>query len=186
MDVDITFASGVQRGNVQHAFRQDAQERVVGLRLAPVEFVVDDRVPQSASGGDPIVDPQRASLFFELHHRSDVIVDHARLAIAALAADQIRTAEFVIAMKQNGGTSELRGDMEGQRCLSRAGRSGEMHGVAGLEIGESPFGDLLNGRRGHERVARTQGDRAVVAAGGLLGDRLGGCKRHDAHFEPLP
>ena len=36
MDVDITFASAVQRGNVQHALRQDAQERVVGLRPAPL------------------------------------------------------------------------------------------------------------------------------------------------------
>ena len=35
-----------------------------------------------------------------------------------------------------------------------------MHGIARLEIGQGPLGDLLNGRRGHERVARTQGDRA--------------------------
>ena len=50
---------------------------------------------------DAIVDPERAPLFLELEHRADIIVDDARLAVAALATDEIGTAEFVIAMKQD-------------------------------------------------------------------------------------
>ena len=121
MDVDVAFASPVQSRNVEDALRQDAQERVVGFRLGPIEFVVNDRMPEPTSGGDAVVDPQRAPLLFELDDRGDVIVDDARLAIAALATDQVGTAELMIAMDQDGGPAELSRDVEGERRLPGAG-----------------------------------------------------------------
>ena len=117
MDVDVAFASSMQSGNVEDAFRQDAQEGVIGFRLAPIEFVVNDRVAEPTGRCDAVVDPERAPFLFELDDRRDIIVDDARLVITALAPDEIGTAELVIAMKQDGGPTELRGDMEGERRL---------------------------------------------------------------------
>jgi hypothetical protein len=65
----------MQARHVQHAFRQDAQERVVRFRPAAIEFIVDDGLAEPAGGGDAVVDPQCAAFFLQFHNRGNVVVD---------------------------------------------------------------------------------------------------------------
>ena len=119
MNIDVTFAAAVQSWDVEDTLRQDTQKRIIGFRPASIEFIIDDRMPKPAGGRDAIVDPKSAALFFQLDDRSDIIIDDARLMIAALASDQIGAAEFVVAMQKDRRAAELRGDMEGKRRLAR-------------------------------------------------------------------
>jgi len=50
----------VQPRNAEDAFRQDAQEGVVGFRLAAIKLVVNDRMTMPAGCCDAVVDPERA------------------------------------------------------------------------------------------------------------------------------
>ena len=43
--------------------------------------------------------------------------------------------------------------VKGQRRLARAGGAGEMDGIARLQVGQRPAGDLLHKRRRHKPVA---------------------------------
>ena len=62
--------------------------------------------------------------------------------------------------------------MEGEGRLPRAGRPGEMDGVARVEIGHRPVRDVLDRGRTHKCVARVQSDGAVLAADVVIGDGM--------------
>ena len=70
----------------------------------------------------------------------DVVIDQLRLAIAGILADQVRTAELVIAMDQSDRAAEFGRHMKGQRRLSRPRRAGKMHRITDFQVRKRPVG----------------------------------------------
>ena len=83
----------------------------------------------------------------------NVVVDQLGLAVTGILADQVRTAELVIAMDERDRATEFGRHVEGQRRLAGARRTGKMHRVTDFQIGKRPLGQGLNMRSGHELIA---------------------------------
>ncbi len=153
MHLQVAAAGAAQLGQVQDAFGKDAQKGIVGFRPRAVELVVDQRVPVLAGGRQPVFQPERLHLLLGFDHRMDVVVNDLVLAVAAVLAHQVRTAEIIVPVDQRHGPAQLRRHMKRHRRLAGAGGAGEMDRIARLQIGQRPAGDLLHKRRRHKPVA---------------------------------
>ena len=83
----------------------------------------------------------------------NIVVDQFRLAIAGILADQVRTAELVVAMDQRDRAAKSGRNMECQRGLAGACGAGKMHCIPHFQIGKRSLGKSLNLRSGHELIA---------------------------------
>ena len=112
-------------------------------------------MPVPARQRELVVRPEQAHPLLGLHHRADVVVDHARALVAALPAGQIAAAQLVIPVQQRRGQCKKQGGSDGIACV----------GIQPLDINERhlPGQDAQqhNDKGGHHGHASESDEQAI-------------------------